>query len=579
MAVKLHLLASGLVVAAAAAAATQTDGIKALNQSLGGRVHRVEPFALPCFSDFEGELVERDEELCAERQANYKDPIYRMEIPGAYMYEQTAICASDPESLEQCLLDENDPTNADAWTGRSCRLGNLPSWYIQIMSANDVVEAFNYARNTGGKLSIKNSGHTYVEDSSQKDSLLLWTRGLQHLSRDTQFIPQGCSADDAHPPADTITTGAGVSCGEVYEYAHSEEVNIICGYSPTVGISGGWVQGAGHSVLTNVYGLGVDRVLQFTIVTPDGSVRIANRCQNTDLFWALRGGGGGTYGVVLDSTHLVDPVVPMAVASVGIPKDDKDVYGDWMDLMVDTAIELAKDGWGGHVYGNSFVHVTPLLTTAEEAEESLSEIVDFANANGGHVAIEAVPDWYTFFQKYVLSGSVSVGNLNIINTRLIPTAIFESKCGKQSLKKFFRDLIAEGGSPYIPVDSPYLFKTEEGSTSVHPAWYESLWMLGQPSYWQWNSTLDERIAVAQNMQSQTVKQQALTPGGATYKNEGNPFTLNWKETWYGENYDELLALKNKYDPNGLLSCWGCIGWTEEDAQNSCYSAFADLQPL
>lgn len=65
-------------------------------------------------------------------------------------------------------------------------------------------------------------------------------------------------------------------------------------------------KGGGHSVLSPVYGLGVDRVLQYKIVTPDGQLRTANECQNSDLFWALRGGGGGTFGVVLEATHKAE---------------------------------------------------------------------------------------------------------------------------------------------------------------------------------------------------------------------------------------------------------------------------------
>jgi len=54
--------------------------------------------------------------------------------------------------------------------------------------------------------------------------------------------------------------------------------------------------------LSPTLGLGVDRVLQFKVVTPDGIYRTANACQNQDLFWALRGGGGSTFGVVLEAT-------------------------------------------------------------------------------------------------------------------------------------------------------------------------------------------------------------------------------------------------------------------------------------
>ena len=549
--------------------------IQALNSSIGGRVHANEPFALPCFSEYEGEVVERDEALCAERQANYTSPTYRHQFPGAYMYDQSSICASDETSTDKCLLDADDPTDPAAWTGVNCRQGNLASYYVDVREANDVAQSFKYAKNSGAPISIKNSGHTYVEDSSHKGSITLWTRNLGKLSHDKQFVPENCPSDDSY---DAITTGAGVSCGEAYKYADQEGVTIICGYSSTVGMSGGWVQGGGHSVLTNVYGLGVDRVLQYTVVTPDGSVRVANKCQNTDLFWALRGGGGGTFGVVLDSTHRVEPVVPLSIASISVPAANKTTYVQWMNLLVDTAVDLADDGWGGHIYGNSLVHVNPLLTTVPAASASLSKLVTFATEHGGSANITTAPAWYEFFQKFVVGSSVVVGNLNIINTRLVPTEVFRNASLVAGLKDFFADVVHAGGNPYIPVDSPYLYRVEPGAASVNPAWYSSLWELGQPSYWQWNGTLDERIAVARNMQAQTARMEAITPGGGAYKNEANPFTLDWKEAWYGENYERLLEIKNKYDPDGLLKCWGCVGWTDEDARKSCYSAFVGLKP-
>jgi FAD/FMN-containing dehydrogenase len=60
-------------------------------------------------------------------------------------------------------------------------------------------------------------------------------------------------------------------------------------------------------MLSNIYGLGADRVLQYRVVTPQGEYLTANACQNTDLFYALRGGGGGTFGVVMKSTFLAEP--------------------------------------------------------------------------------------------------------------------------------------------------------------------------------------------------------------------------------------------------------------------------------
>ncbi|KAI9163522.1 6-hydroxy-D-nicotine oxidase [Paramyrothecium foliicola] len=577
MTLQTRILYLALLAAQASTATSRCPptAVQALNQTLEGRVRINEPFALPCFSEYEGKPVKRDEALCKERQENYVSPEYRSQFAGAYMYEQSAICASDETSEDQCLLDGNDLFNSNAWDGVNCRQGNIPSLYIDVRDAQDAVEAFNYARESGGKLVIKNSGHSYVEDSSGKGALTLWTANLKALEHDREFVPEGCPALKKFH---TVTTGAGVTCGEAYEYADAEEVTIICGYSTSVGLSGGWVQNGGHSVLTNVFGLGADRVVQYTVVTPDGDVRVANQCQNQDLFWALRGGGGGTFGVVIDSTHIVEEAVPMTVAAIGVSKTDKEVFRQWMDLMVDTALPLAKYGWGGHIYGNSLVHVNPLLTTIEKASESLKKIVEFAEKHNGTAKITYSPTWYSFFKDFVLSGAVIVGNLNPINTRLVPTNVFTDEELREPFKAYLRQIVDDGGSPYVPADSPYIYKPEPESTSVHPAWYSSLWELGQPSYWQWNSTLDERIAVARNMQKQTAQMEALTPGGGAYKNEANPFTLNWKKEWYGEHYEKLLEIKNKYDPDSLLKCWGCVGWTEEDARESCYSAFVGLKP-
>lgn len=68
-------------------------------------------------------------------------------------------------------------------------------------------------------------------------------------------------------------------------------MTIVGGSSQTVVAGGGWISGAGHSAISNEYGLGVDRVLEMDVVMPNGTYVTASRCQHPDLFYALRGGG------------------------------------------------------------------------------------------------------------------------------------------------------------------------------------------------------------------------------------------------------------------------------------------------
>jgi hypothetical protein len=83
----------------------------------------------------------------------------------------------------------------------------------------------------------------------------------------------------------------------------------------TVTVAGGWGQTAGHGPLTAQYGLGVDQFLEFKVVTADGSLKIANKVTNPDLFWALRGGGGSTWGVVVEATVKAYPDIPITVTT------------------------------------------------------------------------------------------------------------------------------------------------------------------------------------------------------------------------------------------------------------------------
>lgn len=60
-------------------------------------------------------------------------------------------------------------------------------------------------------------------------------------------------------------------------------------------------------------------------------------------------------------------------------------------------------------------------------------------------------------------------------------------------------------------------------------------------------------------------------------NEANPLMREWEEVMFGENYGRLLEVKRMVDPDGLLRCWRCVGWTDEEAEASCYRAFNDIQ--
>ncbi|KAI0371373.1 FAD-binding domain-containing protein [Pilatotrama ljubarskyi] len=534
-----------------------------LNATVGGRLRTAVPFERPCFSIYEGKRVPVDQAACNAIQANYTDPTYRVTHFGAYMLPQTETCQASAKP-EGCLLDSNDPTNPLAYQGVNCQLGNIPPHYIQIASVSDVQAALKFSKKTGIRLSVKNKGHDYKGRSSGKDTLSLWTTGLRSISHNAKFKPDGCSTT-----YDAITVGAGVFTQDVYEFADKVNRTVIGGYHQTIGFSGGYFLGGGHSILSPVYGLAVDRVVQVRVVTPDGVYRTANECQNSDLFFALRGGGGSAFGVVIESSHRTEPRLTIQAAVLKFTPSASDDLAQWYTLLVNNSYAWANQGWGGHIAGPTLIHVNPLLNNAD-AQTSMQPAADFVRARGGSVVIEELPSWLAFFEKYVTSAQAAVGPELALGTRLLPASLFSTEPGREQLSQLITSTLPFA-SPYIVAGTPYLFQEQPGATSVTPAWRDAIWHLSIKVQFQYNSTRAETTALYESLEEHIQKFRDLTPGSGAYFNEGDVYEPDHEQSYWGENYEKLLQVKQKYDPDGLLDCWQCVGWKgPSDPLYQCY---------
>ncbi len=110
--------------------------------------------------------------------------------------------------------------------------------------------------------------------------------------------------------------GAGVQGFEAYREADKVGLAVTGGECPTVGLAGGYTQGGGHSTLASKYGLSADQALEWEVVVGTGNLLRASRTKNSDLFWALSGGGGGTYGVVWSLTSKAHTDIPVSGANI-----------------------------------------------------------------------------------------------------------------------------------------------------------------------------------------------------------------------------------------------------------------------
>ena len=207
-------------------------------------------------------------------------------------WTNTTFHASNPFSA-----DYNDLTcRPDA--SAPCSAAGYPAYVIEAASTADVQAGVQFAKSTGVRLSIKGTGHDYPGRSHGPGSLEIWTHRLKGLTLNIQN-----SAAKGIDPVGTLKVAAGMQWRDVYAYASQQKFTVVAGSDPDVGV-GGWVLGGGHGPVSSLFGMGADQVLEFEVVTADGTYQVINTASSPDLFWAMRGGGPG-FAVLLSVTFKV----------------------------------------------------------------------------------------------------------------------------------------------------------------------------------------------------------------------------------------------------------------------------------
>jgi hypothetical protein len=154
---------------------------------------------------------------------------------------------------------------------------------------------------------------SYLGKSTGAGSLSIWTHHLRQID----FLDY----HSRYYAGPAVKLGAGVQGMEAYAAADKKGMVIVGGECATVGAVGGYTQGGGHSALSSKFGLGADQTLEWEVVDGQGRLLKASRTENPDLYWALGGGGGGTYGVVYSLTVKVHRDFPVTGVVLNFTSD------------------------------------------------------------------------------------------------------------------------------------------------------------------------------------------------------------------------------------------------------------------
>ncbi|GIZ44220.1 hypothetical protein CKM354_000742400 [Cercospora kikuchii] len=538
-----------------------------LNSSVGGQLLYASPLAQVCHDPT------YDAEQCAQLQQVFGLPNTMVPEPSEFMatWFQNNTCSP--------------------FTGRAlpCELGNYVSYAINASTTSDVQNGLTFAREHDLRLVIKASGHDWYGKSTGKGALSLWTHNLIEKA----FISEYNSPYYTGP---AVKLGAGVMGGDAAEFVSQRGHRLVAGSCPTVTPAGGYTQGGGHSLLTGLYGFGADNVLEWEVVTANGTYVIATPTQNSDLYWALSGGGGGTFGVVISMTSRVFPDGQLAVAEMAINTTNAgglDEYWAAVDIFHQQLQTLTTDHGivADYIISNSSLGVVGILAPdfdSQRLSETLRPMLSaLSDTSTGKLRPETIDlqitesrSYYDLYSEVIrpLTETSTLGP--VLGGRLISQE--NMRANATSINSALREVVGDGNfflaNRALSANGASRVAAPIANNAMQPAFKEAFVSVIIAA--AWNNT--NHWAEASVLQRQLFEDimpaiETVTPNTGVYMNEGNWQQANWQEEFYGLTYARLLEIKQLYDPSGLFYGKTSVGseqWKEDSQGRLCRNSAA-----
>lgn len=523
--------------------------------------------------------------------------------------------SSDKRAIDRVFQDIKNPyfiadqpgmTQTSGWVG--AWISEPSAYAIAATSAEDIQAGVEFARKHDLRLVVKGAGHSYLGGSSAPDSLLIWTHAMDDVHLHDAFVPKG--ADGRVAPQHAVSVGAGARWWRVYNEVTTKGGRYVqgggCG---TVGVAG-LVQGGGFGSFSKRFGLSAAGLLEAEVVTADGKLRVVNDHSHPDLFWALKGGGGGSFGVITRltlKTHELPENFGAVFFTVQAPSDDafRQLIERFLTFYRDS---LMNPNWGEAVEfrGNNRLDVHMVFQGLDQRQAQhtwapfLAEVKEVNRIQGDPtiVALPARHFWDRDFwakaipnivytdprpgapQDHVLwegDREQSGMFLHAYESAWLPAGLLQAERLEKLAQLLFEATRSWGvalhfnkGLAGAPPDAISSARETAMNPAVLDAFALAIVATGEgPAYPEIAGHEPDRKAASEHRLHVSKSMELLrtvVPRPASYVNETSYFEPQWQRAFWGAHYPRLLKVKRKYDPEGLFFVHhgvGSEGWSPD----------------
>ncbi len=417
-----------------------------------------------------------------------------------------------------------------------------PAAIVRCRAAADVVEAVACARDVGLAIAARSGGHCFAGRSSTT-GILIDVTPMRSVS-----------------VADGIATiGAGALLGDVYDALDALGLTIAAGACPTVGIAG-LTLGGGLGILGRKYGLTSDQLVGAQVVLADGRVVDCDDHQHADLFWALRGAGGGHLGVVTRFAFTTVPADELTCFKLRWPFTHAEAAIEaWQDWSPDARDELAASllvNAGGDRDELVVTLFGAMLGTAGETTAALDGLVGRLGAEPASSLLEQLSHRAA---KRFLTGHAPGADGEDVAQRGEPvmfakSEFFRRRMPREAVAALVDAFTAERATgqarelDFTPWGGAYNRTPAEATAFAHRS---ERFLLKHAVTLAGDSSTGERDT-ARDWLTMSWSRVRQWGSGGVFPNFPDPDIDDWSTAYHGANSERLARIKARYDPDNLF---------------------------
>jgi len=403
-----------------------------------------------------------------------------------------------------------------------------PALIVRCRKTCDVINALSFAHRAGLEVSIRGGGHNVAGRAVTDGGVMVDLAEMKGIAID--------------PDRATATAEGGVTWGELNDAAAEHGLAVTGGTVSGTGIAG-YTLGGGLGWLMAKYGLAADNLLAVELVTAEGDLLNVDAASHTDLFWALRG-GGGNFGVATSFTYRLHPVRTIVGGLIAHPIDAApDLLRFYRDAVADGSDDLTVFAGLVHAPDGSGIKLAALVVfhTGDpvEAEGDLEPFKRW----GSPLVVEVGPMPYPVMNT-ILDAGFPAGALNYwlsSFTRGLPDELIDT-----AVERY-----ATVPSPLTPILFEHFHGavTRVGVTETAVPHREQGWNLLIPSVWR--DAVDSETNIAWSRETFAAAEPHF--GNGRWLNYlGDDQAEDAIRAAYGPNYDRLVEVKRRYDPDNVF---------------------------